>query len=163
MAREDADGYVRIKLDIDTTEDKKIERSLKDIQDDADSAKRKLDALKQTGVDESTRSFRDAKAELEKYNSELDEYIRKQKEAAQAAGETKTKASATGNFDSISDQVEDYETRLKMLRNKGYGPGDEHFDGLYIAWKNAADAEKEYLAGLEKLTDKNISLSLIHI
>ena len=56
MAREDADGYVRIKLDIDTTEDKKIERSLKDIQDDADSAKRKLDALKQTGVDESTRS-----------------------------------------------------------------------------------------------------------
>lgn len=157
MGREDADGYVRIKLDIDTTEDKKIERSLKDIQDDADSAKRKLDALKQTGVDESTRSFRDAKAELEKYNSELDEYIRKQKEAAQAAGETKTKASATGNFDSISDQVEDYETRLKMLRNKGYGPGDEHFDELYIAWKNAADAEKEYLAGLEKLTDKNIS------
>lgn len=157
MGREDADGYVKIKLDIDTTEDKKIERSLKDIQDDADSAKRKLDALKQTGVDESTRSFRDAKAELEKYNSELDEYIRKQKEAAQAAGETKTKASATGNFDSISDQVEDYETRLKMLRNKGYGPGDEHFDELYIAWKNAADAEKEYLAGLEKLTDKNIS------
>lgn len=157
MGREDADGYVRIKLDIDTTEDKKIERSLKDIQDDADSAKRKLDALQQTGVDESTRSFRDAKAELEKYNSELDEYIRKQKEAAQAAGETKTKASATGNFDSISDQVEDYETRLKMLRNKGYGPGDEHFDELYIAWKNAADAEKEYLAGLEKLTDKNIS------
>ena len=153
MGREDADGYVRIKLDIDTTEDKKIERSLKDIQDDADSAKRKLDALKQTGVDESTRSFRDAKAELEKYNRELDEYIRKQKEA----GETKTKASATGNFGSISDQVEDYETRLKMLRNKGYGPGDEHFDELYIAWKNAADAEKEYLAGLEKLTDKNIS------
>lgn len=157
MGREDADGYVRIKLDIDTTEDKKIERSLKDIQDDADSAKRKLDALKQTGVDESTKPFRDAKAELEKYNSELDEYIRKQKEAAQAAGETKTKASATGNFDSISDQVEDYETRLKMLRNKGYGPGDEHFDELYIAWKNAADAEKEYLAGIEKLTDKNIS------
>ncbi len=157
MGREDADGYVRIKLDIDTTEDKKIERSLKDIQDDADSAKRKLDALKQTGVDESTKSFRDAKAELEKYNSELDEYIRKQKEAAQAAGEKKTKASATGNYGSISDQVEDYETRLKMLRNKGYGPGDEHFDELYVAWKNAADAEKEYLAGLEKLTDKNIS------
>ena len=157
MGREDADGYVRIKLDIDTTEDKKIERSLKDIQDDADSAKRKLDALKQTGVAESAKSFRDAKAELEKYNRELDEYIRKQKEATQAAGEKKSKASATGSFDSISDQVEDYETRLKMLRNKGYGPGDEHFDELYIAWKNAADAEKEYLAGLEKLTDKNIS------
>lgn len=157
MGREDADGYVRIKLDIDTTEDKKIERSLKDIQDDADSAKRKLDALKQTGVAESAKSFREAKAELEKYNKELDEYISKQREATQAAGETKPTASATGNFDSISDQVEDYETRLKMLRNKGYGPGDEHFDELYIAWKNAADAEKEYLAGLEKLTDKNIS------
>lgn len=45
-----------------------------------------------------------------------------------------------------------------MLRNKGYGPGDEHFDELYIAWKNAADAEKEYLAGLEKLTDKGKEL-----
>lgn len=117
MAREDSDGYVRVRLDIDTSDEKKLERSLENIQDDADSAKRKLDELKKA----------------------------------------KPNTPKTGDFDSISDQVEDYETRLKMLRNKGYGPGDEHFDELYIAWKNASDAEKEYLAGLEKLTDKNIS------
>lgn len=152
MGKEDADGYVRIKLDVDTSHEKEIKRSLKNIQDDADSARRKLDALKQTGVDENTKSYREAAAELEKYNKELDEYNRKHKEDKAAV-----KTPKTGDFDSISDQVEDYETRLRMLRNKGYGPGDEHFDELYIAWKNASDAEKEYLAGLEKLTDKNIS------
>lgn len=152
MAREDSDGYVRVRLDIDTSDEKKLERSLENIQDDADSAKRKLNALKQAGVDENAKSYREAAAELEKYNKELDEYNRKHKEDKTAA-----KTPKTGDFDSISDQVEDYETRLRMLRDKGYGPGDEHFDELYIAWKNASDAEKEYLAGLEKLTDKNIS------
>lgn len=157
MGKEDADGYVRVKIDVDTSQEKKIKRSLEDIQDDADNAKRKLDALKETGVDENAKAYRKAAEDLEKYNKELDEYIRKQKEAETAAA-SRTKTTRTGDFDSISDQVEDYETRLRMLRNKGYGPGDEHFDELYIAWKNAADAEKEYLAGLEKLTDKGKQL-----
>lgn len=156
MGKENADGYVRVKIDVDTSHEKEIKRSLKNIQDDADSARRKLDALKQAGVDENAKSYRETAAELEKYNKELDEYIRKHKEAG-VADKVKTNTTNSGNFDSISDQLEDYETRLKMLRNKGYGPGDEHFDELYIAWKNASDAEKEYLAGLEKLTDKNIS------
>ena len=157
MGKEDADGYVRVKIDVDTSQEKKIKRSLEDIQDDADNAKRKLDALKETGVDENAKAYRKAAEDLEKYNKELDEYVRKQKEAETAAA-SRTKTTRTGDFDSISDQVEDYETRLRMLRNKGYGPGDEHFDELYIAWKNAADAEKEYLAGLEKLTDKGKEL-----
>lgn len=157
MGKEDADGYVRVKIDVDTSQEKKIKRSLEDIQDDADNAKRKLDALKETGVDENAKAYRKAAEDLEKYNKELDEYVRKQKEAETAAA-SRTKTTRTGDFDSISDQVEDYETRLRMLRNKGYGPGDEHFDELYIAWKNAADAEKEYLAGLEKLTDKGKQL-----
>ena len=157
MGKEDADGYVRVKIDVDTSQEKKIKRSLEDIQDDADNAKRKLDALKETGVDENAKAYRKAAEDLEKYNKELDEYIRKQKEAETAAA-SRAKATQTGDFDSISDQVEDYETRLRMLRNKGYGPGDEHFDELYIAWKNAVDAEKEYLAGLEKLTDKGKEL-----
>ena len=157
MGKEDADGYVRVKIDVDTSQEKKIKRSLEDIQDDADNAKRKLDALKETGVDENAKAYRKAAEDLEKYNKELDEYIRKQKEAETAAA-SRAKATQTGDFDSISDQVEDYETRLRMLRNKGYGPGDEHFDELYIAWKNAADAEKEYLAGLEKLTDRGKEL-----
>ena len=38
MAREDSDGYVRVRLDIDTSDEKKLERSLENIQDDADSA-----------------------------------------------------------------------------------------------------------------------------
>lgn len=168
----DADGYVRVKLDIDTDDEKKLNSSLDDIQENAESAKRKLDALKDAGVDESAPAYREAAEELEKYNKQLEKYLKAKKEAksvqepakeitaeqpdtgvAEAKEPAKVKE---GNFDSISDQVEDYETRLKMLRNKGFGPGDEHFDELYIAWKNASDAEKEYLAGLDKLTDKGI-------
>ncbi len=157
MGKEDADGYVRVKIDVDTSQEKEIKRSLEDIQDDADNAKRKLDALKETGVDENAKAYRKAAEDLEKYNKELDEYVRKQKEAETAAA-SRTKTTRTGDFDSISDRVEDYETRLRMLRNKGYGPGDKHFDELYVAWKNAADAEKEYLVGLEKLTDRGKEL-----
>ena len=36
MGKEDADGYVRVKIDVDTSQEKKIKRSLEDIQDDAD-------------------------------------------------------------------------------------------------------------------------------
>ena len=154
---EKSDGSIRIKIDVDTSGEKEIGRSLENIQDDADNAKRKLDALKQTGVDENAKSFKEAAAELEKYNKELDEYLRKQKEATNSKVVKPIKVSDTGSFDSISDQVEDYETRLKMLRNKGYGPGDAHFDELYIAWKNAVNAEKEYLANLNKMTDKSIA------
>ena len=52
MGKEDADGYVRVKIDVDTSQEKEIKRSLEDIQDDADNAKRKLDALKDAGVDD---------------------------------------------------------------------------------------------------------------
>lgn len=62
-----------------------------------------------------------------------------------------------GNFSSLSDVTEDYATRLKALRDKGFGLGDENYDKLYIAWRNASDAEKEYLANLEKQTDSGIS------
>ena len=78
MGKEDADGYVRVKIDVDTSQEKEIKRSLEDIQDDADNAKRKLDALKEAGVDENVEAYRKAAADLEKYNKEIDECIRKQ-------------------------------------------------------------------------------------
>ena len=86
MGKENADGYVRVKIDVDTSQEKEIKRSLEDIQDDADNAKRKLDALKETGVDENAKAYRKAAEDLEKYNKELDEYIRKQKRLPQQAG-----------------------------------------------------------------------------
>lgn len=60
-------------------------------------------------------------------------------------------------FGNLSDVAEDYETRLKQLRNKGFGPGNKEFDELYIAWKNSVNAEKEYLANLDKMTDKGMA------
>ncbi len=173
MGREDADGYVRIKLDVDTSDASQVEKALKDTEEYAKIAKRKLDALKDAGIDESAQAYREAAADLEKYNKQLEKYRQAKGEAAKApeldvtvkkdldevkklAPKNALNLKNTGDFDSISDQVEDYETRLRMLRNKGYGPGDEHFDELYIAWKNASDAEKEYLSGLEKLTGKGV-------
>lgn len=69
----------------------------------------------------------------------------------------RAKKSIEGDFNSLSDVVEDYATRLKDLRSKGFGLGDKKYDDLYIAWKNAVNAEKEYIANLDKKTDKGMA------
>ena len=79
---------------------------------------------------------------------QIEDGLDKIEEATQRAGKK-----LEGTFDNLSDAAEDYKTRLKDLRNKGFGPGDEKFDNLYVAWKNAANAEREYLAELEKVTE----------
>lgn len=69
----------------------------------------------------------------------------------------RTKKNIEGDFSSLSDVVEDYATRLKDLRDKGFGVGDKNYDDLYVAWKNAVNAEKEYLINLDKMTEKGIA------
>lgn len=53
--------------------------------------------------------------------------------------------------------VEEYAKALKELADKGYGPRDEEYDRVYLAWLNAADAVKEYEASMKKLTAKGMA------
>ena len=53
---------------------------------------------------------------------------------------------------------------LKSIRNlskswriEGQYFGDDDYDQVFIAWRNATDAVKEYEANLRKLTDKGMA------
>ncbi len=46
---------------------------------------------------------------------------------------------------------------LKELEDQGQYFGDDDYDQVFIAWRNATDAVKEYEANLRKLTDKGMA------
>lgn len=57
--------------------------------------------------------------------------------------------------------VEEYSKSLRELESQGKFLGDEDYDKVYVAWKNAADAVKAYRAELDKQTEsgqENIAL-----
>ncbi len=62
-----------------------------------------------------------------------------------------------GNWDNLSAKAEDYKTRLRALEDKGFGFGDKKYDDLYISWKNAEYALKNYQDTLNSRTDKGIA------
>lgn len=49
--------------------------------------------------------------------------------------------------------VEEYSKSLKELESQGKFFGDEDYDKVYLAWKNAADAVKAYQSELDKQTE----------
>lgn len=154
----DYDTSIRVTTKVDNSGLEDTERSIDDIKGRLEDAKKKAEALEEAGAVD-TQAYQEAKKDIEKWNEALDKNIAKQKEVAKAVSETpKTGVPQTkGDFSSLSDTVEDYETRLKGLRDQGLGFGDKEYDDLYVAWKNASDAEKEYAANLNKLTDKAIA------
>lgn len=157
------DTSVRVVTKVDNSGLQETEKGIEQIKDRLEEAKKKAEALEEAGTVD-TQAYRDAKKDVEKWNDVLDKNIAKQKEVAKAVTETTSSSSSQvsvpqtkGDFSSLSDTVEDYETRLKHLRDQGFGFGDKKYDELYVAWKNAVDAEKEYAANLNKLTDKGIA------
>lgn len=53
--------------------------------------------------------------------------------------------------------VEEYANSLKELEAQGQYFGDDDYDQVYIAWRNATDAVKEYESNLRSLTDKGMT------
>lgn len=159
----DYDTSVRVVTKVDNSGLHETEKGIEKIKDRLEEAKKRAEALGEAGAID-TQAYKEAQKDVEKWNEALDKNIAKQKEAAKAAAEipqTSDVQDSTpqtkGDFSSLSDTVEDYETRLRHLRDQGIGFGDKEYDDLYVAWKNAADAEKEYAANLNRLTDKGIA------
>ncbi len=153
----DYDTSIRVKVKTDNSALEDTERGIDEVKERLEEAKKKADALEDAGAI-NTEAYKEAKSDVEKWTAALDKNIQKQKEAAKAVTETPDSdvsgsvPQTKGDFSSISDEVEDYATRLKYLRDQGLGFGDEEYDQLYIAWKNASDAEKEYAANLNRST-----------
>ena len=57
------------------------------------------------------------------------------------------------HYNQLRVDVEEYAKSLKELQDQGKYFGDEDYDRLYIAWKNAADAVRDYTRQLNLQTD----------
>ena len=151
------DTSIRVNTKVDNSGLKDTEKEIDEITKRLEIAREKADALADAGAIDSD-AYKEAKQEVDKLTDALEKSIEKQKElVSESQKPLGAKKKTKGDFSSLSDVTEDYASRLKYLRDQGLGFGDEEYDNLYIAWKNAADAEKEYVDNLNKLTDKAIA------
>ena len=66
-------------------------------------------------------------------------------------------ADADQHMNQLRVDVEEYAATLKELEAQGQYFGDDDYDQVYIAWRNATDDVKEYEANLRDLTDKGMA------
>jgi chromosome segregation ATPase len=66
-------------------------------------------------------------------------------------------ADADQHMNQLRVDVEEYAATLKELEAQGQYFGDDDYDQVYLAWRNATDAVKEYEANLRSLTDKGMA------
>lgn len=66
-------------------------------------------------------------------------------------------ADADAHMNQLRVDVEEYAATLKELEAQGQYFGDDDYDQVYLAWRNATDAVKEYEANLRSLTDKGMA------
>ena len=66
-------------------------------------------------------------------------------------------ADADAHMNQLRVDVEEYAASLKELEAQGQYFGDDDYDQVYLAWRNATDAVKEYEANLRSLTDKGMA------
>ena len=66
-------------------------------------------------------------------------------------------ADADQHMNQLRVDVEEYAASLKELEAQGQYFGDDDYDQVYLAWRNATDAVKEYEANLRSLTDKGMA------
>jgi hypothetical protein len=64
---------------------------------------------------------------------------------------------ADQHMNQLRVDVEEYANSLKELEAQGQYFGDDDYDQVYLAWRNATDAVKEYEANLRSLTDKGMA------
>lgn len=151
----DYDGVVRIGTKIDTSGFKDGEKELEKEADklgeslsesttvkvkiDASEAEKELEkVMDKVGKEESRPYTPGYDAEAMKA---IEEILNNQSEAASKVDE---------HFNLLKIDVEEYSKSLKELQAQGKFFGDEEYDKVYLAWKNATDAVKEYRAELNK-------------
>ncbi len=66
-------------------------------------------------------------------------------------------ADADEHMNQLRVDVEEYAATLKELEAQGQYFGDDDYDQVYIAWRNATDAVNEYESNLRSLTDKGMT------
>jgi len=142
------DAQIRVNTKIDNTKfisgAEKVEHSLEEIEKRAGNAKERMDALDEAGAPKSSDAYKQAARELEKWNTELEKL---------SVNQDKTPVDTSGHYNDLRVEVEEYSNALKELESQGQYFGDSEYDKVYLYWKEAVNAVKEYQAELNKQTE----------
>lgn len=124
----------------------KAEKSVVKIEEAIETARDKMRTLEELPQSpEIADLYQKAAEDLKRLSAELDAVKSKQAGAM---------AESTSDMNQLRTDVEVYANNLKELEAAGKYFGDADYDKQYLAWKNAANAVKEYQAELNKQTEK---------
>lgn len=151
------DGSIRIGTGIDVSGfkegEKKIEAearnlaksvssSISDIEKNIENLKNAQKNLLEAGGSEKSSKYQEYAKDIQRLQERLESLQNAQRK-------TEIKDS---HFNQLKVDVEEYANSLKELQSQGQFFGDEDYDKVYVAWKNATDAVKEYQAQLNQQT-----------
>lgn len=134
------DGSIRIDTGIDT---KGVKKGVQEIQKDLERLKAVQKEFLDIGGDKRSSIYKEREKDIQK----LEEALKSAQQEAQKEIEI------PDNLNQLKADVEEYAKSLKELQEQGKFFGDEDYDRVYIAWKNATDAVKAYQAELNKKTE----------
>lgn len=135
------DGSIRIDTGIDT---KGVKKGVQEILKDLERLKAIQKEFLDIGGDKGSSIYKEREKDIQK----LEEALKSAQQEAQKEIEI-----PDTNLNQLKTDVEEYAKSLKELQEQGKFFGDEDYDRVYIAWKNAADAVKAYQAELNKQTE----------
>lgn len=95
---------------------------------------------------EAFRLWEEAKQRTESYRSDIHQYFESISESARNSAKQQIQEAmdAADTYNLLRTNVEEYAGTLKELQEQGKYFGDEDYDRVYLAWKNANDAVKAY-------------------
>ena len=156
------DGSIRINTKIDTdgfkdgekeieAESRRVSESVsKTVEKDANKIEKALKNLK-----DAQKNFLEAggtkkSSVYQEYEKEISRLRKTLQDLQNAQYDEEI---ANEHWNQLKIDVEEYAKSLKELQDKGQFFGDEDYDKVYLAWKNATDAVKVYQAELNKKTE----------
>lgn len=168
ISNADADAYnkqgkalEKVNAELDKNIEKKKETNIwskeEETRIDAIIAKMKEKQELEQGTasanDPKTASFDWGKSaeESSKINAEVEKIASSMQNASKEVSDT------SEHMNLLRVDVEEYANALKALEKEGKYFGDSDYDRVYVAWKNASNAVKEYEANLNQMTTKGMA------
>lgn len=136
-----------VELNIDTS------AAEKDVENFFDEEEKRIEELAKRAVERAKGSQTVSVLEEPRYGAPLTDSSYN-KDAIKFVNEYSNSLEKTDeHLNQLKIDVEEYAKSLKDLQSQGKFFGDEEYDKVYVAWKNATDAVKAYQAELNKKTE----------
>lgn len=135
------DGSIRINTKIDTSG---LEKGIRELEKLLENLEEVQKSFLEAGGDKTSSVYRKHEKDIQKAKSAL-ESLEKTKSLQEQKEDT--------HWNQLRVEADEYAKSLKELHDQGKFFGDEDYDKVYLAWKNATDAIKAYQTELNKQTE----------